>query len=176
VVLCRNRDGQNTLDEGGDMNWHQRAIQDSISNNHCFGCGSANDQGLQIKSYWQGQESVCEFQPDPCHTAGPTHLVNGGIIATVIDCHCVCTAIARGYEAEGRRLGSDPPIWYATASLKVDYLRPAMIQRVLILRAGIREFTPKKAIISCTARSGRDEVARAEVVAVRVPWSWREEK
>jgi hypothetical protein len=63
----------------------------------------------------------------------------------VIDCHCVCTAIAYGYEAEGRPLGSDPLIWYAAASLKVDYLRPAMIQRALVLRSELAYgSSPKK--------------------------------
>ena len=30
---------------------------------HCYGCGRLNANGLQIKSYWEGQESVCRFRP-----------------------------------------------------------------------------------------------------------------
>ena len=25
---------------------------------HCYGCGRLNEHGLQIKSYWDGEESV----------------------------------------------------------------------------------------------------------------------
>lgn len=76
----------------------------------------------------------------------------------MIDCHCGCTAIAYGYEAEGRPLGSDPLIWYATASLKVDYLRPAMIQRALVLRARVREFTKKRQLFPAWQDPGRRSV------------------
>ena len=30
------------------------AIQDAIPDNHCWGCGARNPQGLRIKSYWDG--------------------------------------------------------------------------------------------------------------------------
>ena len=59
------------------------AIQDRIPHNHCFGCGTLNPRGLQIKSYVEGDEAVCTFQPSPDHMAGPTDVVYGGIIAAV---------------------------------------------------------------------------------------------
>ncbi len=31
------------------------ALQDLISHNHCYGCGPDNPDGLQIKSYWDGE-------------------------------------------------------------------------------------------------------------------------
>ena len=67
----------------------QRAFQDEVSGNHCWGCGSGNHNGLQIKSYWSGDEAVCTWQPQAHHSAGPGHILNGGIIVTVINCHCV---------------------------------------------------------------------------------------
>ena len=76
------------------------AFQDAISaENVCWGCGPANPHGLQIKSSWEGAESICRFRPDDCHIAAPG-IVNGGILSSVIDCHCVCTAIAAYYKAE----------------------------------------------------------------------------
>ena len=84
-----------------------------------------NAYGLRIKSYWSGDEAVCTWDPKPYHTAGPKHVLNGGIIATVIDCHCICTAIAAAYRAEGREIGTEPMIWYATGSLQVTYRRQA---------------------------------------------------
>jgi len=149
-----------------------KAIQDGIPNNHCWGCGTLNPRGLQIKSYVEGEETVCRFQPSPEHMAGPTHVVNGGIIAAVIDCHTICTAIADVYRAAGADLGSEPLRWAVTASLKIDYLAPAPIGEPMELRARIRETKGRKRIVECTVRSGGRDCARAEVVAVEVGAAW----
>lgn len=148
------------------------AIQDRIPHNHCWGCGTLNPRGLQIKSYVEGEETVCRFQPSPEHMAGPTHVVNGGIIAAVIDCHTICTAIADVYRAAGAELGSEPLRWAVTASLKIDYLAPTPIGEPMELRARIRETKGRKRIVECTVRSGGRDCARAEVVAVEVGAAW----
>jgi len=153
---------------------HDRAFQDMIPGNDCWGCGPHNDHGLHVKSRWEGDEAVCLWQPQPWHRAGPPHIVNGGIIATVIDCHCVCTAIAAAYRSEGRSIQSDPPIWYATASLQVTYLRPTPIAPPLELRARVEDAKGRKSVISCRLLSAGAECARAQVVAVRVPEEWRQ--
>jgi acyl-coenzyme A thioesterase PaaI-like protein len=150
------------------------AIQDAIPNNHCWGCGTLNPQGLHIKSYREGDGTVCRFQPSPHHAAGPPHVLNGGIIAALIDCHSICTAIADSYRAAGRELGSDPHLWAVTASMKIDYLAPTPIDAPMELRAKVRESKGRKRVIDCTVRSGGRECARAEVVAVEVPPGWRE--
>jgi acyl-coenzyme A thioesterase PaaI-like protein len=149
------------------------AIQDSIPHNHCWGCGTLNPRGLQVKSYVEGDETVCRFQPWPEHMAGPTHVVNGGIIAAVIDCHAVCTAIADAYRAAGLPLGAEPLRWAVTASLKIDYLAPTPIGEPMELRARVREVKGRKRVVECTLRSGGRECARAEVVAVEVAAAWR---
>lgn len=154
----------------------QRAFQDEISDNLCWGCGPTNEHGLQIKSSWDGDESVCTFRPMPQHMAGPKDILNGGIIATLIDCHCVCTAIAAAYRAEGREIGTEPSIWCVTASLHVTYLRPTPIDEPVALRARITEKKGKKTILTCSLFSKGGECARGEVVAVRVPADWREMK
>ena len=61
----------------------QKAFQDYYSDHlsHCYGCGRLNKYGLQIKSYWDGEESVCMFHPRPYHIAIPGY-VYGGLIAT----------------------------------------------------------------------------------------------
>lgn len=149
------------------------AIQDQIPHNHCWGCGTQNPLGLQIKSYPEGDETVCRFHPGREHMAGPTHVVNGGILATVIDCHCVCTAIADSYRAAGRALGSEPLLWSVTASLKIDYLAPTPIAEPMELRARVTERKGRKRVVLCTVRSGGRDCARAEVIAVEVPPAWR---
>ena len=151
----------------------QPSIQDQIPANHCFGCGPQNAQGLQIKSYWTGEdESRCQFMPEPQHCAGPTHYLNGGIIATIIDCHTVCTAIADGYRQAGREVGSGEKIWYATGKLDVQYKAPAAIDKPVILDAKILERGPKKTVLHCTLTSGERVCATADVIAVRVPDNW----
>ena len=105
----------------------EKAIQGYYADdaNHCYGCGSLNSHGLQIKSYWDGDETVCHFQPLPYHTAIPGY-VYGGLIASLIDCHGTGTAAA-GYRSEGRAMGSEPLLRFVTASLHVDYLKPTPI-------------------------------------------------
>lgn len=149
------------------------AFQDEIPDNDCWGCGPHNPHGLHVKSYWEGDEAVCVWQPQPWHRAGPPHILNGGIIATVFDCHCVCTAIAAAYRDEGRAIGSAPPIWYATGSLEVTYRRPTPIAAPVTLRARIEEVAGRKTMLTCTLTSEAEECATAKVLAVRVPREWR---
>lgn len=150
------------------------AIQDQMPDNHCWGCGSLNPLGFQIKSYWDEGETVCTWQPRAEHMAGPQHILNGGLIATLIDCHCVCTAVADAYRRQGRGMQTLPPIWYATASLQVTYLTPTPIGEPVTLRARIKERSRRKTVVTCSLVSGGEERACGEVVAVQVPMSWRE--
>ena len=85
---------------------------------NCWGCGRNNDHGLQIKSYWEGEEAVCIWQPKKYHEAYMGALC-GGIIATIIDCHCTNTAIAAAYKTVGRELGTEPILRYATGSINI---------------------------------------------------------
>lgn len=151
-----------------------QAIQDRIPHNHCWGCGPLNARGLHVKSYLEEGGAVCRFVPWPEHMAGPTHVVNGGIIAAVVDCHAVCTAIADAYRVAGREIGSEPSLWAVTASLKIDYLAPTPIGEVMEVRARVREARGRKRVVECTLTSGGRECARAEVVAVEVAPAWRD--
>ena len=103
----------------------EKAIQDQWPEafKTCWGCGDRNEHGLRIKSYWDGDESVCEWRAEPHHIAFPGYL-NGGIIATIIDCHSVNTANAAVYRDEGREPGTEPLVFYVTGSIYVEYLRP----------------------------------------------------
>ena len=150
------------------------AIQDRIPHNHCYGCGPENPDGLQIKSYWDGEVSVCAYVPRPEQSAGPTQYLYGGTIASIIDCHCVCTSIAIFYERDGFEIGEGPPLWCVTGRLSVDYLKPTPIDEPVELRATIREQTDRKAIVDCTASSGDVITAHGEVIAIRVDPSWRD--
>jgi acyl-coenzyme A thioesterase PaaI-like protein len=151
-----------------------RAIQDQMHiENWCYGCGPQNPEGLQIKSYWEGDHALCTYQPRPAFMAGPRHVLNGGIIATLIDCHSMCTAIAAIYESEQRPIGSDPLIWCVTGSIEIQYLRPTPIAEPVVLRARVESSQGKRTTVGCVLSSGGVERAHGRVVAVRVPPSWR---
>jgi acyl-coenzyme A thioesterase PaaI-like protein len=155
------------------------AIQDTYADaeSHCYGCGRLNPHGLQIKTYWEGEQTVCRFKAQPHHTAIPGY-VYGGLIASLIDCHGTGSAAAAGYRQEGREMGSDPRLRYVTASLHVDYLRPTPIDATLELRGEIEEIGrsddtgPKKVIVAITLFARGEACAKGRVVAVKVPENW----
>jgi acyl-coenzyme A thioesterase PaaI-like protein len=127
-----------------------------------------NEHGLHIKSYWDGDETVCHFEPQPYHIAVPGY-VYGGLVASLIDCHGTGTAAAAAYRAENRAFDTDPPLRYVTAALHVDYVRPTPIGEVLELRARVREIKGRKVVVSVTLYARQEVCARGEVVAVRIP-------
>ncbi len=150
------------------------AIQDLMPGNHCYGCGPENPDGLQIKSYWDGEESVCTYMPRPEQCAGPTQFLYGGTIASLFDCHGNCTAMAHQYEREGRGVGEGDAIWCVTGNINVRYLKPTPIDRPVEIRATVAESAGKKTVIECTMTSGGNVTAEATVVSIRVPDSWRD--
>lgn len=150
----------------------EKAIQDYYPDevSYCYGCGRLNDQGLHIRSYWDGEEAVCFFQPRPYHMAIPGY-VYGGLIASLIDCHGVGTASAAMYRAQERPMDSDPPLRFVTASLHVDYLRPTPLAEdsPLELRARPKEVKGRKVVVDVTLSAAGEVCARGEVVAVQMP-------
>ena len=147
-----------------------KAFQDYYPDHfsHCYGCGRLNAQGLQIKSFCDGDQTVCTFSPDERYMAIPG-LVYGGMIASLIDCHSTGSAAAFAYRAEGRAMESEPSIRFLTASLHVDYLKPTPMGVPLVLRSELKELKGRKVIVTTTLEAGDTVCARGEVVAVRVP-------
>lgn len=140
----------------------------------CYGCGRLNAHGLQIKSDWdpaQPETAVCTFMPRPEHTAMPG-FVYGGLIASLIDCHCTGTAAAAMYRAAGRSMDTEPPFRFVTASLKVDYLRPTPLDGPLTVRARVQEIKGRKVVLSASLSAGGQICAQGEVVTVQMPESF----
>lgn len=135
---------------------------------HCYGCGRLNELGHQIKSYWDGEESVCQFQPRPEHIAIPGY-VYGGLLASLVDCHGTGTAAAAGYRAENRPMDTEPPLRYLTASLHVDYLKPTPLGPILEVRAKVKEVKGRKITIEEWIVVNGLTTVRGEVVTVQVP-------
>ncbi len=147
-----------------------KAFQDYYPENlsHCYGCGSHNPHGHQIKTVWDGDETVTRFTPQPYHTAVPG-FVYGGLIASLVDCHSTGTAAAAAYRAEGRDMDTQPPLRFVTGSLHVDYLKPTPLGRELEIRGRVKEIKGRKVIVESTVYADGVATARGEVVAVQMP-------
>lgn len=135
---------------------------------HCYGCGYLNDRGHQIKSYWDGEETVCRFRPKPYHTAIPGY-VYGGLLASLIDCHCTGTASAAMYRRENREMGTEPPLRFVTASLYVDYLRPTPMGIELEIRAKVLEMSDRKVVMEAWIEAEDQVTVKGKVVTVVMP-------
>ena len=135
---------------------------------HCYGCGRLNQHGHQIKTFWDGDETVSRFDPKPYHTAIPGY-VYGGLIASLIDCHSTGTASAAAYRAVGREMDTEPPLRFVTGSLKVDFLRPTPIDGTLEIRGRVKEIKERKVVVISELIAGGEVCAKGEVVAVRMP-------
>lgn len=144
-----------------------RALQDRLQV-HCFGCGALNEQGLHIKSRWDGDVFVCIWQPRAEHIGFPGYIY-GGAIASVVDCHAIWASLSVHCREAGHDLNSGPPPFsVVTGSLRVNYLKPALVTQALELRARILEHGERKSIVACSVRQGPVECATAEIITVRV--------
>ncbi len=79
-----------------EVDWSGPSVQESLApSSVCFGCGPANEKGLRIRSFAKEEEDgailLLKFKPQPHHLAFEG-ILNGGIIGTVLDCHCNWTA------------------------------------------------------------------------------------
>ncbi|HCY77125.1 MAG TPA: thioesterase [Ignavibacteriales bacterium] len=135
---------------------------------HCYGCGRLNEHGHQIKSFWDGDETVSHFTPKEYHTAIPGY-VYGGLIASLIDCHGTGTAALAAYRAENREPNSLPPFRFVTASLQVDYIKPTPLGVELELRGKLLELKGKKVISEISVSANGIVTARGKVVAIQMP-------
>ncbi len=147
-----------------------KAFQDRYPDDyaHCYGCGRLNDHGLQIKSYWDGDESVCHFRPRAYHSGGFPDYLYGGLIAALIDCHAAGTAAAARARQDGIDPEAAPLERFVTASIKVDYLAPTPVDARLEIRAAVRSIDGRKVWLDASLIAGGTVRARGEVLMVQV--------
>lgn len=141
----------------------------------CFGCGPANARGLQLRSYLseasgENGEVTATFTPWPEHDNGLGFL-NGGIIATLLDCHSAATVI---HTAEGAGWGPLPgaALSHVTSGLNVRYLRPAPLHAAVTLRA--RTVTATEPEISAEVWLEYEGKRCAEAAAIWRRWRPRD--
>lgn len=92
----------------------------------------------------------------------------GGVIASLIDCHCMCTAMAHAFRLENREFLTEPVYKYATGTMTIKYLKPTPNDATVELRANVTEQKGKKSTIVCEVYSGEVKTAEATVIAIRV--------
>jgi len=138
-------------------------------NAHCYGCGRLNEKGMQIKSFQDGDESVCRYTPAVHYSGGFPGNVYGGLIASLIDCHSAGTAAAARLREDGFGLGEKPLSRFVTASIKVDYLKPTPSGVELEIRAKVIEIKNRKVIVSTTLSADGVITAKGEAVMVQLP-------
>lgn len=143
----------------------ERSVQEiHAPENRCFGCGPANPEGLRIRSFSQGDGLVCRWQPRPHHEAFPGAL-NGGIIGTLLDCHCNWTAAMHLMNATGQ----ERPPCTVTAAYSVRLLRPTPSDDAVELVARVVEAQADRVVVEGTLTAGGEVCAtgRGTFVAVK---------
>ncbi len=155
----------------------EKAFQDYYPDDvsHCWGCGRLNADKLHIESRWDGDKTLCTFEPRSYHTAIPG-CVYGGLIASLIDCHATGTAATAAYRVRGRPMDTEPPLRFVTASLHVDYHRPTPIGVPLEVRGRIEEVKEREVAVSATLSANGEDCASGRVVCVQMPDGMRRNK
>ncbi len=135
---------------------------------HCYGCGRANEHGLRIATYWEGEESVTRFTPQPFHTA-LAGVVYGGLLASLVDCHSTGTAAAAMYRAEARDMDTLPALRFVTGSLEVSYRKPTPLGPTIEVRGRVSEVRGRRIRVESSVVVEGIETAHGIVVAVQLP-------
>ena len=124
-------------------------------NNACFGCGPANPDGVHVRSFARGDEVVAEWTPEQKYEAFPG-VLNGGIIGTLLDCHCNWTAAYHLMQ----KSGADRPPCTVTADYAIKLLRPTPTDGPVRLSARVVESTEDRATVEGTLFSHAGKAAR----------------
>jgi acyl-coenzyme A thioesterase PaaI-like protein len=143
----------------------EQALQDRYApQGICFGCGPANQKGLRIKSYAEGDEVVATFQAEKHHEAFEG-IISGGIIGTLLDCHSNWTA-THHMMVHGDH---ETPPCTVTADMSLEFRRPAPSADPVVLRARTVSAEGDRAVVESTLEAGGKVCAtfRGTFVAVK---------
>jgi acyl-coenzyme A thioesterase PaaI-like protein len=143
----------------------EKSLQDFYApESICFGCGPANPKGLHIKSFVQGDEVVAEWTPEKHHEAFPG-VLNGGIIGSLLDCHCNWTAAWHLMN----KSGTDTLPCTVTADYAITLKRPTPTDGPVQLRARIIESSEDRAVVEGELIAGGKvcDTCRGTFVAVK---------
>lgn len=144
------------------------ALRPSLQENYapqsiCFGCGPANEYGLHINSYPEGDALICEWMPSPRYQAFPGTLY-GGLIGCLFDCHCNWTA---AWHLMQKNTLDKPPCT-VTAEYAVKFLRPTSSEHPLKIVARVVQSKETSATIEAEMYSQDELTATCRSVFVAV--------
>ncbi len=111
----------------------------------CFGCGPANEKGLQIDSHRSENGLELYFTPSDEHQAFPG-MINGGIIGSLMDCHGNWAAAIALMDKSG---ANEPPCT-VTANYSISLRRPTPAGVELHILAEIDDLQDDRANVSLT--------------------------
>ncbi len=117
--------------------------------NACWGCGPSNKEGLRIRSFAEGDTVVAEWQPEPKYEAFPG-VLNGGVIGSLLDCHCNWTAAWFLM----KQSGEERVPCTVTADYAIKLLRPTPTKDAVQLSAKLVDSTAGRATIEGTLSAG----------------------
>lgn len=121
----------------------EKSLQETFApNGICFGCGVANEKGLRIRSFAEGDEVVTEWRAQHHHQAFPG-MLNGGIIGALLDCHSNWTAAYFLMKKNGKT----EPDCTVTANYSIKLLRPTPFDATIKLVARVVESTEDRATV-----------------------------
>jgi acyl-coenzyme A thioesterase PaaI-like protein len=121
----------------------ERCLQETYApESVCYGCGPANDKGLHVRSFAANGQVVAEWTPDAHHLAFEG-VLNGGVIGSILDCHCNWTT---AWHLMNRR-GDDRPPATVTMEYTVKLHRPTPMGEPLRLVARIQNSTDEVATV-----------------------------
>jgi acyl-coenzyme A thioesterase PaaI-like protein len=129
----------------------------------CYGCGPANPDGLQLKSYLEGDQLVAHFQAEKKHQAFEG-MLNGGVIGTLLDCHCNWMACCHLM----KRLNLPAPPTTVTAEYTIKMEHPTPIAGPLELRAWVVDASDRRVTVDGTISAGELVTARCRGIFVAV--------
>jgi len=131
--------------------------------NACWGCGPSNPDGLRIRSFPKGDEVVAEWKPQPKYEAFPG-VLNGGIIGTLLDCHCNWTAV---YHLMKQTKAETAPCM-VTAEYAIKLQRPTPTKESVFLSAKVVDSTEDRATVEGTLTAGGKVCASCRGIFVAV--------
>jgi len=137
-------------------NTDTKSVQDQYAEKSiCFGCGPANKNGLQIKSYRSDHGLDLWFETKPEHQAFPG-VINGGIIGSLFDCHGNwAAAVALLDTGDYKSIPST-----VTASYSVELIRPTPFGVPLYIQATIKSQFTDKAEVEMDLYADKDLCAK----------------
>jgi acyl-coenzyme A thioesterase PaaI-like protein len=124
---------------------NDKSIQETYAPNlACFGCGPKNAKGLRIRSFPSetSDEVVAEWQAEKHHESFEG-MLSGGIIGTLLDCHCNWT----GAWHLMNKANLDKPPCTVTAEYSIKLKRPTPTDLPIKLIARVVDSQEDRAVV-----------------------------